>query len=410
MPVPLEDGLARVRELVLSDDLLRAVSSGRRRGEQPPWRRVVLRPVDLRAGRHLQATAYDGTQAHTRNAAEGAGAAALVDELLAAPFGNWHVETGARTFQLRVTKRGAAQLHEAPRVAAEPASDGRAHPHDRAKRRELDPADAWLVAVGLTSAEGRVKPSRRDKHRQVEQFCRQLATVVDDALASGRLRTPTAAEPLRVVDLGCGNAYLTFAAYRWLTEQRGLPVHFTGVDRKQQARSRNTELAERLGATGLGFVEAGIADVSVEPAAEVVLALHACDTATDEALARAVRWQASVLLAAPCCHHHLQAQLRGQSAPAPYGLLTRHNILRERLADTLTDAVRAALLRLHGYRVDVVEFVDSAHTPRNALLRGVRTTADGSAGDAAMRADYERLVVEWQVRPRLAELIGVVPS
>ena len=405
MPVPLEQALARVRELVLSDDLARAVSSGRRRGgEQPQWRRVVVRPVDLRSGRHLQSTAYDDTQAHTRNAAEGAAAAELVDELLALPFGNWHVETSARTLQLRVTKRGDAQLHESERDGEAPSAG---QPHDRVKQRALDPADAWLVAVGISGADGRVKASRRDKHRQVEQLCRQLAAVVDDALGSGRLRTPTSDDPLRVVDLGCGNAYLTFAAYRWLTVQRGLPVTLTGVDLKQQARERNAELAQQLDATGLRFVEAGIAAVELEPAPEVVLALHACDTATDDALARAVRWQAPVVLAAPCCHHHLQAQLSGQPAPAPYGLLTRHNILRERLADALTDTMRAALLRLHGYRVDVVEFVDSAHTPRNALLRAVRT---GPGGPAGVREDYDRLVAEWRVSPRLAELIGEPPS
>jgi hypothetical protein len=180
----------------------------------------------------------------------------------------------------------------------------------------------------------------------------------------------------------------------------------TGVDVKAQARERNTKLALRLGADGLRFVEADIASVALDPAPEVVLALHACDTATDDALARAVQWRAPVVLAAPCCHHHLQAQLRRHPPPEPYGLLTRHAILRERLADTLTDTARSALLRLHGYRVDVVEFVDSAHTPRNTLLRAVRTGAAGRQ----VRADYDALVAQWQVTPRLAELAGVPPS
>lgn len=406
MTEPLEVALARVRALLVGDDLRHAVAAGRRRGQLPPWRRVELRPVDLRTGRHLQATAYDATQAHTRNAPEGAAAAGLVDELLSAPFGNWHVRTSTTTLQLRVTKKGAAQVHEqAADSSAEPDAPTAAA-HDRVKRRMIDPADEWLVAVGISDAEGRVKPSRQAKHRQVEEFCRQLAAVVDDALETGLLRRPTPAEPLRVADLGCGNAYLTFAAWRWLTEQRQLPVSMTGVDVKRQARERNTELAARLGADGLGFVAADIATVALDPAPEVVLALHACDTATDDALARAVQWRAPVVLAAPCCHHHLQAQLRRQPPPEPYGLLTRHGILRERLADTLTDTARSALLRLHGYRVDVVEFVDSAHTPRNTLLRAVRT---GVAGQQ-VRADYDALVAQWQVTPRLAELAGVPPS
>jgi hypothetical protein len=132
-----------------------------------------------------------------------------------------------------------------------------------------------------------------------------------------------------------------------------------------------------------------------------VLALHACDTATDDALARAVEWQAPVVLAAPCCHHDIAAQLRRNTTPPPYAMLTRHGILRERFADTLTDALRASLLRMQGYRVDVMQFVESAHTPRNTLLRATRT---GAAGDS-VRSEYDELVDSWSVRPALAELL-----
>ena len=125
------------------------------------------------------------------------------------------------------------------------------------------------------------------------------------------------------------------------------------------------------------FVVGGITEVVLDPAPEVVLALHACDTATDDALARAVAWESPLVLAAPCCHHDIAAQLRRTPTPAPYALLTRHGILRERFADTLTDAVRASLLRMQGYRVDVMQFVESKHTPRNTLLRAVRTGTRG---------------------------------
>ena len=135
----------------------------------------------------------------------------------------------------------------------------------------------------------------------------------------------------------------------------------------------------------------------------MVLALHACDTATDDALARAVAWEAPLVLAAPCCHHDIAAQLRKTPAPAPYAMLTRHGILRERFADTLTDAVRASLLRIQGYRVDVMQFVESKHTPRNTMLRAVRT---GPVSDDAVRQEYDALVETWAIRPRLAELLA----
>jgi hypothetical protein len=139
-----------------------------------------------------------------------------------------------------------------------------------------------------------------------------------------------------------------------------------------------------------------------------VLALHACDTATDEALARAVGWGAQLVLAAPCCHHDIAAQLRKAPTPAPYAMLTRHGILRERLADTLTDGVRASLLRLEGYRVDVMQFVESQHTPRNTMLRAVRT--GGPVKGGGVRKEYDDLVTAWGIRPKLAELLGRTPE
>ena len=400
MAEPLLPALARVREALLDDEVLvRAVGSGRRRGAQPRWRRVELRYVDLKAGRHLQVTAYDDTQAHTANHPVGDDARATVDRLLDEPFGNWHVETTAETLQLRVTRKQQALVHAGPAAQASPDRS-----HDRSKERLLPEDDPVLRALGIADEQGRIKPSRQAKYRQVEEFLRALSAAIDDALASGRLRTPTAEEPLRIVDLGCGNAYLTFAAQAWLARVRGLPVHLTGVDVKAQAHAHNTALAEQLGvADRMEFVVGGIGDVRLEQHPDVVLALHACDTATDDALQRAVEWQADLVLAAPCCHHDISAQLRRSPTPPGYEMLTRDGILRERLADTLTDGLRAAILRLCGYRVDVVEFVESRHTPRNTLLRAVRT---GRGPDPRARQDYAVLVDTWRLRPRLAELLG----
>ncbi len=401
MAEPLLRALTRVRTLLLDDQtLVRAVASGRQKGAAPAWRRAELRYVDLKAGRHLQVTTYDDTQAHTANHRAGDAAATAVDALLYEPFGNWHVETITETHQLRVTKKREAMLHTTPR-ADQPAVTTT---HDRKKPRLLSEDDPVLAAIGIADAQGRIKPSRQAKYRQVEEFLRDLGPVVDDAMASGRLRTPTSAEPLRVVDLGCGNAYLTFAAHRYLSHVRGLPVHLVGVDVKPQSREHNSALAERLGISAtMTFVEGTISDAELDERPDVVLALHACDTATDDALAQAVGWEAPLVLAAPCCHHDVAAQLKGTPAPAPYSVLVRDGILRERFADTLTDALRAATLRLEGYRVDVVEFVESRHTPRNTLLRAVRT-GPARADDA--RRELDELVEGWHVRPRLRELLG----
>jgi SAM-dependent methyltransferase len=261
-----------------------------------------------------------------------------------------------------------------------------------------------------------VKPTRQAKYRQVEEFLRLLDASLTEAMAQGQVRMPTEGDPLRIVDLGCGNAYLTFAAHRFLTAPvedggRGLPVRMTGVDVKQQSADHNAEVAAGLGIDA-DFVVGSIQDATLPSSPDVVLALHACDTATDDALARALGWGASLVLAAPCCHHDIAAQLRTAEAPGPYAMLTRYGILRERFADTLTDALRASLLRREGYRVDVVEFVESAHTPRNTLLRAVRLRGQAASHrrssdvEEAAGREYDDLLAAWGVRPRLGELLS----
>jgi SAM-dependent methyltransferase len=403
VPESLDVALTEVRSLLLDPTrLVRAVAAGRRRGVQPRWQRVELRPVSLKAGRQLQVITDDGARPHTRNVAWGQAAEEVVDQLLAEPFGNWYVESTDGVLQLRVTKRGEAQVHRAAPVAgpaaaatggvavpgaAAPDAGPAAAPHDRPASHLLDPGDPLFAVIGGSAA----------KRRQVDAFLRALAATL------GKDELP---QPLRVVDLGAGNAYLTFAAYRYLSAQ-GIDVRLTGVDVRADQRERNAALAERLGwSDHVDFVAGTILESEVD-GADVVLALHACDTATDEALARAIGWGARWVLAAPCCHHDLAAQLRAGSAPEPYQPLTRHGILRERFADVLTDSVRASLLRLQGYRVDVVEFVGSVHTPRNLLLRARRT---GTPAPPELQAEYDALVAQWGVTPALARLLGPVPA
>ncbi|WP_435769964.1 class I SAM-dependent methyltransferase [Nocardioides sp. SYSU DS0651] len=403
---PLAEGLARVRADLLADDrLVRAVASGRQRSATPPWRRVELRWVDLKAGRHLQVVRYDATQAHTANHARGEAAAEAVAALLDEPFGNWTVDTTEHHLALRVTKKGDAAVHTkaATGSPAEARDAGPDRAHDRAKERLLPEDDPLFAALGLADGQGRIKPSRMAKYRQVEDFLRILDRTVAEAVAKGHVRRPSAEDPLRIVDLGCGNGYLTFAAHRFLSGRRGIPVRLTGVDVKEQSARHNAAVAERLGIDA-DFVVGTIGEATLAERPDVVLALHACDTATDDALARAVEWRASLVLAAPCCHHDIAAQLRGAPAPAPYASLTRHGILRERFADTLTDALRASLLRTRGYRVEVIEFVASQHTPRNTLLRAVRA---GGPPPAEVAGEYDALVTTWGIRPRLGELLRV---
>ncbi|MFF0264789.1 class I SAM-dependent methyltransferase [Kribbella sp. NPDC004536] len=453
--------------------------------------------MDLKGERHLQVTEFDERQAHTRNVPDG-DVEKVVDELLDAGYGSWHVETTTETLRLRYTKKGKELLHRQDDAREQETS------HDRVKQRVLDPAAPFLIELGISDHQGRVKPSRQAKYKQIEEFCKLLAPAIDEAVAAGRIaavsgspggverasegvggevgeregsgaserqaedgsqrqaeggserqaeggerrseRSSGEAEAhecegaggserqvggggerqggggggrevagggegraggrlgrvLEVVDLGCGNAYLTLAAYHLLTE-RGYGVRMTGIDQNPAARTRNTRVVEALGWEGqLRFLDATIQGAELDVQPDVVLALHACDTATDDALARAVGWGAALVLAAPCCHHDIQKQLKSVTPPAPYALMTRYGIVRERFADVLTDSLRAAVLRQVGYRVEVVQFVDSQHTPRNLLLRAART---GAKPTAELRAEYQAMVTEWQVTPRLAQLL-----
>ncbi len=387
MPEDLDGALHQVRRLLLDPDaLVRAVAAGKRRSGVPDWRRVELRPVDLKEGRHLQVVTYDDRQATTTNQAYGDAAAAEVDALLAQPFGNWHVQTTAETVQLRVTKKGLAQLHRSAATAEQ--STG----HDRAAQHLVDPGDPLFRVLGAGAG----------KRRQVDAFLRELQAAVADAAAD----LPTE-RPLHVVDLGCGNAYLSFAAYRFLAD--GRDVRLTGVDQRPEMRERNAAIAEQLGwSDRVRFVAGAIADSSDDLGdVDVVLALHACDTATDDALAQAVHSRATVVLASPCCHHDMQQQMSASRAPAPYGLVARHAILRERLGDVLTDAVRATLLRRVGYQVEVVQFVSAEYTPRNTMIRAVRQHGGRPPGGSpGADAEYDELVASWGVTPHLQMLLA----
>ncbi|MGI4896247.1 MAG: class I SAM-dependent methyltransferase [Janthinobacterium lividum] len=391
MPSDLTAALDDVATLLLdTGQLVRAVAAGRRRGLQPPAQeRVEVRPVTVRSQAHLQFTARTGPVVSTRNVATGEAAALAVADLLAQPYGNLHVETATEVLQLRVTKKGEAQVHRSTRTEA---TDAGPQEHDRHRQRLVDPDDPLFGVLGAGG----------DKRRQVEAFVRQLAPLTPAVL--DRVQDQTH-DTVRAVDLGCGNAYLTFAAHRWLggqAQQRGLDLQTVGVDVRADVVETSRQAAGEAGLAGLGFAIGSIAtgEPFAQHSPDVVMALHACDTATDEALARAVRWQAPLVLAAPCCHRDVQRQIVASGSRDP---LVRHPILRERFADVLTDVLRSLLLRLLGYRVEVVEFIDSAHTPRNALLRGVRT---GAAPRAEDLAEYDDLTSTWAVEPALARMLA----
>jgi SAM-dependent methyltransferase len=291
---------------------------------------------------------------------------------------------------LRIAKKGA------PLVSKVKNSLVRELAHDKKKRRLLDPSDPFLREVGIADNHGVIKPSKMDKYKQVEEFLRLLVPTLTEAIAAGHVRKPTSDQPLRLVDLGCGHAYLTFGAHQYL-QAAGIPVSVVGIDVRKSSRDRNKAIAQSLGIVETAkFLAEEISDTSID-GADIAIALHACDTATDDSIAWAVNHNVPLTLFAPCCHHDIQSQMK--VSPEPWSLVTRHGIMRERLGDLITDALRMQIMKIAGYRVEAIEFIGGEHTPRNLMIRAVKT---GAKADNEEIKRYEEMITLWGVTPVLA--------
>ncbi|NCZ57165.1 MAG: SAM-dependent methyltransferase [Actinobacteria bacterium] len=374
----LDIAFVKAAELIVDqDNFVRAVLSGRRRNMQTNYERIDIRPVQLKDGLKLQLILSEEKQNTTKNIDVDR---EKILELLNSGYANVLVEFSTGSYSIRITKKGEALIHESKGTFE------RTVAHDRAKERLLESTDSFLIEVGISDHKGSIKPSMQDKYRQVEEFLR----ILEPAL-------PEKKEKVSVVDLGCGHAYLTFAALQYLNK-KGIQAHVIGIDVREASRVRNNAIAKKLGITdSIEFRAEEISDTPIT-SADIAIALHACDTATDDAIAWGVQHNVGLLLIAPCCHHDLQVQM--QEIPEPWPMLTRHGIMRERLGDLLTDSFRTQILKLLGYRVDAIEFVGGEHTPRNLMIRATKTGAKPEPNEIAR---YKDMLAQWSVNPALAQ-------
>ena len=394
MPITAEEAFQEAASKILdTTTFVRAVLSGRRRNMSVDFERIDIRPVEIKGVLHLQLMQNDGRATTTKNLLP---SALEVDQLLTSGYANILVESTQEAYSIRVTKSGDAQVHTEKRALEQNLS------HDKKKERLLDASDPFLREVGIADAKGVIKPSRQDKYKQVEEFLRLLSPALNAAIEAGQIHKPTPANPLRITDLGCGHAYLTFAAHQFLLSS-GIPVVVTGIDVRPESRDRNNAIAQKLGiASSISFKAEEISKTTSD-AADIAIALHACDTATDDAIAWAVNGGAKLLLIAPCCHHDIQKQI--DAAPEPWGALTKFGLMKERLGDLLTDSFRAQLLRIVGYRVEVIEFVGGEHTPRNLMIRAVKTDAKPEQIDIDR---YLEITAQWGVKPALEKKLSTL--
>ena len=384
----ITDALKQLHDAVItSDSLVRAVLSGRRRNMTTEHERIDMRPVQLKDGIAIQVSYSDGRQMTSKNYAP---SELPFMDLAQSGYANILVENEGETLSLRISKKGAPLFSRSKNVSVRDLS------HDKSKKRLLDASDPFLREVGIADAHGAIKPSKMDKYKQVEEFLRLLVPTLNEAIEAGHVHAPTEASPLTIVDLGCGHAYLTFATHQYF-KSVGIPVKVIGIDVRPASRDRNNAIAQSLGIEGtIEFLAEEISSTSVN-SADIAIALHACDTATDDSIAWAVNRDVPLTLFAPCCHHDIQAQIK--VAPEPWSLITRHGIMRERLGDLITDALRIQLMKLSGYRVEAIEFIGGEHTPRNLMIRAVKTGATPETGEVER---YEAMISEWGVTPVLA--------
>ncbi len=392
MATPLAEALKEIVEkLGKSDNFVRLVLSGRRRNMQTPNERIDVKPVLIKNEIKYQVAQSDGRAMTTKNYSP----QEFLDlGLLESGFANIHLEEKDQSISLRITKKGEALINRARGEFSADLS------HDRNKSRLLDPSDPFLIEVGISDSGGKVKASKNDKYLQVEEFLRLLIPSLNSAIEAGHIDKPDEKNPLTIVDLGCGHAYLTFAAHQYLRSE-GIAVKVVGIDIRESARARNNEIAKKLGISdSIEFRAEEISETTLK-SADVAIALHACDTATDDALAWSVATGAKLVLVAPCCHHDIQSQM--VEIPEPWSMITKNGIMKERLGDLITDGLRIQIMKLSGYRVEAIEFIGGEHTPRNLMIRAVKT---GAKVDSAEEKRYQEMISLWKVKPALATLLN----
>ena len=394
-----------IRARVMGEGFMKIVQTVRRNGK---LFKIVMRPVMIGGVRMFQAEMTDEGQVRVKNF-DAAGAADGLEEIIAQKGAReMHLMTATGDLHVRVTRKGHA-------LVSRSAAMNRAvmvQPHDRVKKLPLTSFDsmALLKTVGIADGEGRIRASMRGKYDQVNEFLR----IVGDTVVEEPDRTFT------VVDCGCGKAYLTVALWFYLTLARGFKdVRVVGIDRRGDVIAAARGMADRLDvADRVTFVESDLE--ALDGAGEMpegldhvdlVVSLHACDTATDEALAKGVEWKARYVLSAPCCQHELQKTITGgggaDGARHEFAGLLRQNILRERLCDILTDAFRAMIMRMLGFRTQVIEFVSPDATARNIMLKCEYGVKPGQAG---VVTEYLNLRDAWKVTPWLETRLAKVLS
>lgn len=382
--------MEEIRDLfqrTLNSDLIQMTLSG----TVDPARaeKVKVRPVLIRDELVFQETLYRGTQVFHANFGSEELAARLT-EYMGTLFRQAQINSAALEAVVLVSKKGKVTIRRKQKAhVPELDKPTSCLAHDRSKQyilKEGQPVD-FLVGLGVQTPDGRIAKARYDKFRQINRYLEFIEDILDK-LPSDRT--------IRIIDFGCGKSYLTFAMYHYLHTLQGRDIQVTGLDLKTDVIRNCNALAEKLGYDKLHFEQGNISSYQGADRVDMVVSLHACDTATDYALEKAVKWGAEVILAVPCCQHELNGQIHCDTLQP----ILKYGVIKERMAALITDALRADLLEQQGYDTQILEFIDMEHTPKNLMIRAVKRK-----GMRPKVASIEQVTEFLQVNPVLKELL-----
>ncbi|MBS0206552.1 MAG: SAM-dependent methyltransferase [Planctomycetes bacterium] len=337
--------------------------------------KVTIRPVLLRDETKYQWTSRTGSQEHHENLT-----AAELQQRVAAvfciTFADAHLFTTVEDLSFKQHRSGQVRFKK-----SKPTLKAAADLNHNREKQYLIPAGVpcpFLIEIGVMLPNGQVRSAMYHKFRQINRYLEFVEDLLPNLPAEGTLN---------IVDFGCGKSYLTFALHHLLTRIHRRDVSIVGLDVKQEVIADCSRIARILGSVGLHFEVGRIESFQPSEHVHLAVSLHACDTATDDAIAGAIRWQCEAILAVPCCQHELNETLEARVLPG----ITQYGIFRERFAAMATDALRARFLDAHGYRTQMLEFIDMEHTPKNVLLRAIRRNSSTAAEVEARQRDYDQL-------------------
>lgn len=356
------------------------------------YRKVEAKPVVIKGRELWQISCYTEKQVFQENVE----AAALADRLtehFPEKLCQINIFGADKEYGFKVTKKGKLLKQVQRRQQIKPVY----HPeqenaHNRKKNYILQEGTVIppLVDMGIFTSEGKVVRSMYDKYKQINRFIEMVDDVLKDETK----------EELHIIDFGCGKSYLTFVIYYYLVELKGRKADIVGLDLKADVIEKCNRTAEKYGYGGLHFELGDINGYNADTPVDMVVTLHACDTATDYALYNAVKWNAKYILSVPCCQHEVNKQI-DSALLAP---MMKYGIIKERMSALVTDAVRGCMLEYRGYRTQLMEFVDMAHSPKNILIRAVKTNVSREKRKQA-RSEVERMCEELHIKPLICRLL-----